>query len=68
MSKTLGQVLSPFAREQPAFIGRVVDALVGEGFSLDLGPMLPDARVEAAAQDKAIAAKLDERTELDRKR
>jgi hypothetical protein len=64
---TLGSVLAGFAKEAPELMGRVASELSKLGFSLDLGPMVPDARVEAKKQDNRIASQLDELEELDKK-
>ena len=65
---TIGSILGGFAKEAPALVGKIAEALSTAGFRLDLGPMTPDAGKHFSDVDKRIAAKLDERTELDRGR
>lgn len=52
----------------PEVLGGVASLFAAAGHPLDLGPMTPDARRHAKAIDDRIAAKLDERSELDRAR
>lgn len=65
---TLGGILGGFAKEAPVLVGKIAEALSAAGFRLDLGPMTPDARKHFGDVDDRIAAKLDERSELDRAR
>lgn len=71
MSKpTIGSIIESFADDPGSATGlipRILEAITAAGIPLDLGPMTPDARKHAATIDDRIAAKLDERSELERR-